>query len=94
MSQLVPHNPVPGELVPVDGPVVEAKVKTSAAAATAAAFVLSLVQQYGFNGGDVPEPLAVVVTSVVVTAVTGVVTFAVGWVTRHTPRWLAKLDAE
>lgn len=94
MSQPVPHNPIPGELVPVDGPVVEAKVKTSAAAASVAAFVLSLVQQYAFNGGDVPAPLAAIVTTVVVTVVSGVVTFAVGWLTRHTPRWLGNFDTE
>lgn len=95
MSKPVPHNPIPGELVPVDGPVVEAKVKTSAAAAAAAAFVLSLLQLYVFKGGgEVPAALEVMVTTVVTTVVTGGLTFAVGWLTRHTPRWLGRIDAE
>lgn len=94
MSQPVPHNPIPGELVPVNGPVVEAKVKTSAAAAAAAGFVLSLLQLYVFKGGEVPAALEVMVTTVVTTVATGGVTFAVGWLTRHTPRWLGMIDAE
>lgn len=93
MSQPIPHGPTPGELaVQVDGPVVEAKVKTSAAAAAIAGFVLSLLQLYVFKGGEVPETLTVMVTTVVTTVVSGGLTFLVGWLTKHTPRWLADVD--
>lgn len=85
-----PLEPIP----PQTGPVVEAKVKTSAAAAAVAAFVLSLVQQYVFKGGEVPETLAVLVSTVVVTVVTGGLTFIVGWLTKHTPRWLLEVRGE
>lgn len=77
---------------PTTGPVVEAKVKTSAAAAAAVGFVLALLQAYVFKGGDVPDALEVMVTTVVTTVVSGGVTFLVGWLTKHTPRWLAKVD--
>jgi hypothetical protein len=69
-------------------------VKTSAAAAAAVGFVLSLIQLYVFKGGEIPAALEVMVTTVVTSVVTGTVTFAVGWLTRHTPHWLAKLDAD
>jgi hypothetical protein len=75
------------------GPVVEAKVKTSAAAAAAVGLVLSLLSAYVFKGGEVPDALAVMVTTVVTTVVSGGVTFLVGWLTKHTPRWLAKVDS-
>lgn len=75
------------------GPVVEAKVKTSAAAAAAVGLVLSLLQAYVFKGGEVPDALAVMVTTVVTTVVSGGITFLVGWLTKHTPRWLGKIDA-
>ncbi|MFL6144102.1 MAG: hypothetical protein ACJ72N_19835 [Labedaea sp.] len=76
------------------GPVVEAKVKTSAVASAAAAGVLSLLSIYVFHGGQVPSGLAVTVTTVVVTVVSGLVTFAVGWLTKHTPRSLLTIDTE
>lgn len=88
-------NPIPGYLeVQTDGPVVEAKVKTSTTAAAAAGFVLSLLQLYVFKGGDVPDALAVMVTTVVTTVVSGGATFLVGWLTRHTPRALAEVDTD
>jgi hypothetical protein len=79
---------------PQTGPVVEAKVKTSAAAAAVAAFVLSLIQQYLFKGAEVPDALAVMVSTVVITVVTGGLTFGVGWLTKHTPRWLLEIRGE
>lgn len=85
-----PLEPIP----PQTGPVVEAKVKTSAAAAASVAFVLSLVQQYVFKGSDVPDALEVMVSTVVATGVTGGLTFVVGWLTKHTPRWLLEIRGE
>jgi hypothetical protein len=85
-----PIEPVP----PQTGPVVEAKVKTSAAAAALAAFVLSLIQQYVFKGAEVPDALAVMVSTIVITVATGAVTFLVGWLTKHTPRWLLEIKGE
>lgn len=78
---------------PTPGPVVEAKVKTSAAAAAAVGFVLALLQLYVFKGAEVPDALEVMVTTVVTTVVSGGVTFLVGWLTKHTPRWLGDVSA-
>lgn len=60
--------------------IVEAKVKTSSAAAAVTAFVASVVQPY------LPDALAGTVSAAVTTVVAGAITFAAGWVTRHTPR--------
>ncbi|WP_435583467.1 hypothetical protein [Amycolatopsis thermoflava] len=70
-------------------PIVEAKVKTSSAAATAVGAVLALVSAYVFKGTAVPDAVEAIVTSVVGGAVTGGITFATGWLTKHTPRgWI------
>lgn len=74
--------------------IVEAKVKTSAAAAAVVGLVLSLLSLYVFKGGPVPEALEVFVTSAVGTLVSGGVTYVVGWVTKHTPRDVVQVDAE
>ncbi|OQO89944.1 hypothetical protein B1813_19075 [Saccharomonospora piscinae] len=74
-------------------PVIEAKVKTSAAAAAAAAFVLSLLGQFVF-GGETPEAVAAVVESAVTSLVTAGITFGGGWLARHTPRELVDVDVE
>ncbi len=60
--------------------IVEAKVKTSSTAATVAAFVVTVVQPY------LPEALTGTVSTAVSTVVAGLVTFAAGWLTKHTPR--------
>lgn len=67
---------------------IEAKVKTATAAAVITTFVLGLVQQYVFKGGEVPEFVTAFVTSAVAAVVGGAVTFTVGWLTRHTSRVL------
>lgn len=67
---------------------IEAKVKTATAAATITVFVLGLVQQYVFKGGEVPEFVTAFVTSAVASVVGGTVTFAVAWLTKHTNRVL------
>lgn len=66
-------------------PIVEAKVKTSALAAAVTGLVLSALATYVF-GGQVPGVVEQVVTQLVGTVVPAVVTFAAGWLTRHTPR--------
>lgn len=63
--------------------VVEAKVKTTTLAAGAVGLVLSLLSH--FVGGEVPTVLAGSIETAVTTLVTGGVTFAAGWVTKHTP---------
>jgi hypothetical protein len=65
---------------------IEAKVKTSALAALASTLVLSLLAQYVFTSGPVPEFVVAFVESAALSMVGGAVTFAVGWLTRHTPR--------
>ena len=67
---------------------IEAKVKTATAAAATSTFVLALVQQYVFKGAVVPEFVTAFVTSGVASVVGGAVTFAVGWLTKHTGRVL------
>ena len=73
--------------------IIEAKVRTSAAAAAVAGLVLSLLA-YLFHGADIPDELKATITSVVTTLVTGGVTFGVGWLTRHTPREVLDLHTE
>jgi hypothetical protein len=65
---------------------IEAKVKTATAATAVTAFVLGLVQQFVFKGGEVPEFVSAFVTSAVGSTVAGAVTFVVGWLTKHTSR--------
>lgn len=67
---------------------IEAKVKTATAATAVTVFVLGLIQQYVFKGGEVPEFVTAFVTSGVASVVGGVVTFAVAWLTKHTHRVL------
>lgn len=59
---------------------VEAKVKSSATAATLTAAVLSALGDLVFHGG-VPGAVAAIVGTVV----TGALTFVSGWLTKHTP---------
>lgn len=66
-------------------PIVEAKVKTSSAAAAVTGLILSALATYVF-GGEVPGAVEQIVTQVVGTVVPAAVTYAAGWVTRHTPR--------
>ena len=61
--------------------VVERKVKASATAATIVSAIVSLLGLYVFHG-DVPDW----VTAVVGSLVTGGLTFAAGWLAKHTPR--------
>lgn len=75
-------------------PIVEAKVRTAAAAAAVVGLVLSLLSLYVFDGGPIPEALEVIVNSVVYTLVTGGITFLVGWLTRHTPRDVLDIHTE
>jgi hypothetical protein len=72
--------------------VVETKVKTTAVTAATTAGVLSLLSVYVFRGQAVPDALNVMVTTVVGTVVAGAVTFVVGWLTRHTPREVFRID--
>jgi hypothetical protein len=81
-----PRNAV--TVVPVEHPPVEAKVKTGALAAGITGAALSALSLYVFGGGDVPEPVAGIVTTAVGGLVTWLVTFAVGFATRHTARWI------
>lgn len=67
---------------------IEAKVKTATAAATVSTLVLSLLGQYVFKSGPVPEFVTAFVESSVTAVVGGLVTFAVGWLTKHTNRVL------
>lgn len=60
---------------------VEAKVKSSATAATVSAAVLSVLGELVFHGGT-PGWVA----AIVATAVTGGLTFIAGWLTKHTPQ--------
>ena len=62
------------------GPV-EAKVSAATAAAAVSSLAVWVLQAYVFRG-DVPPPVAAAVQVVV----PAVITFAVGWLTRHTPR--------
>jgi hypothetical protein len=73
--------------------IIEAKVKTGAAAAAVAGLVLSLLA-YLFHGADIPDELKATITSVITTLVTGGVTFGVGWLTRHTSRDVLDLHTE
>lgn len=73
-------------------PIVEAKVKASALAATVAGLVLSLLGHV--FGGDVPTVLAGAVESTVTALVTGGVTFAGGWLARHTPRDVVDVEVD
>lgn len=73
--------------------IIEAKVKTAAAAAAVSGLVLSLIA-YLFHGADIPDPLKATITSLVTTLVTGGITYSVGWLTRHTPRDILDLDTE
>lgn len=57
---------------------VEAKVKAASTAAAVAGFATTLA----FHGGTVPE----IITAAVGAAVTGGLTFAAGWLAKHTPR--------
>jgi ABC-type multidrug transport system permease subunit len=75
-------------------PIIEAKVKTSAAAAAVVSLVLAMLGQYVFHDGPVPEPLTAIITTLVTALVTGGITFLVGWVTRHTPRDIIHIDTE
>lgn len=61
---------------------VEAKVKAATTAATISAFVLSLLGQVVFHGGAAPDWAQTIVETVV----TGALTFAAGWLAKHTPR--------
>lgn len=65
---------------------IEAKVKTSTLASSAVALSLGFASQYLFKGGEVPDFVETLISSVVLSGVTGAVTFAVGWTTKHTPR--------
>lgn len=67
---------------------IEAKVKTATAAATLVALAVGLLQQYVFKSGPVPEFVVAFVESAIGSLVTGVVTFVVGWCTKHTRRFL------
>jgi hypothetical protein len=60
---------------------VEAKVKSSATAATVSAAVLSVLGELVFRGGT-PGWIG----AIVATAVTGGLTFVAGWLTKHTPQ--------
>lgn len=73
-------------------PIVEAKVKTSAAAAACVGVVLALLSQYVFSGGPVPGVVEAIVTPAVTALVTGGITFVAGWMTRHTPRDVIQID--
>lgn len=73
--------------------IIEAKVKTSAAAAAITGLVLSLLA-YLFHGADIPDELKATITTIVTTLVTGGITYGVGWLTRHTPRDILDLHAE
>ena len=64
---------------------IEAKVKTSSAAAAVVGLMLALLQLYVFKDG-VPDAVEAVVTAVVAPVVTGGLTFVTGWLTKHTPR--------
>jgi len=75
-------------------PLIEAKVKTSAIAAAVVGLVLALLSRYVFAGGEVPDAVETMVTTVVGALVSGGITFAVGWLTRHTPRDVIQVDAE
>jgi hypothetical protein len=61
---------------------VENKVKAASTAATVAGFATSLIGALAFHGGTVPEVIAAAVGALV----TGGLTFAAGWLSRHTPR--------
>lgn len=60
---------------------IEAKVKASTTAATVAAAVVGLLGAYVFHG-NVPGWVQPIIGAVV----TGGLTFAAGWLTKHTPR--------
>jgi hypothetical protein len=75
-------------------PIVEAKVKTSAAAAAVVGLALALIGQYLFKGGPVPSVVEAIVTPAVTALVTGGITYVTGWLTRHTPRDVVQLDTE
>jgi hypothetical protein len=64
--------------------VVERKVKAATTAATIASAAVSLLGLYVFHG-VVPDW----VTALVGTAVTGALTFAAGYIAKHTPRTIA-----
>ncbi|HMH93676.1 MAG TPA: hypothetical protein VK586_21670 [Streptosporangiaceae bacterium] len=60
--------------------VVETKVKSSAAAAAVSGLALWAIGRYVFNGSGVPD----VVASWVYVIVPGIITFAAGYLARHT----------
>lgn len=63
--------------------IVEAKVKVGAVVAGLTGLALSLIAT--FTGGDVPGAVAQIITYIIATFVPGLVTFAAGWLTKHTP---------
>lgn len=65
--------------------IVEAKVKTGSAAAAVTGLILAALSTYVF-GGEVPGAVEQVVTQLVGTVVPAAVTYAAGYITRHTPR--------
>lgn len=73
-------------------PVVEAKVKVASLAAMVSGLALSLLGH--LLGGDVPDVLAGTVETAVTGLVTGGVTFAGGWLAKHTPRELLDVDVD
>ncbi len=63
-------------------PAVEAKVKAATAGAVLSALGVWALDEYVFTTASVPVP----VEAAVALAVTGLVTFAAGWLARHTAR--------
>lgn len=64
--------------------IVETKVKVSALASGASGLILSLLSAYVFQG-EVPGVVSQVVSDSVGTLVPAGVTFAAGWLSKHTP---------
>jgi hypothetical protein len=64
---------------------VEAKVKTTSAAAAVMGLVGAMLQLWVFKDG-VPDVVEAVLTSVITPLVTGGLTFLTGWLTHHTPQ--------
>lgn len=67
---------------------VETKVTAATVASMLTGLVMTLLATLAFHGDAVPA----VVSSVVGAVITGVVTFAAGWLAKHTPRLLETVD--
>lgn len=71
--------------------IMEAKVKTGAAASSLGGLIIALLGTYAFTDG-VPGPVAQTVSLIVGAVVPPVLTAGAGWLTKHTPLSIGVVD--